>query len=295
MNTIINNIGYFIKEAKTTIKINLMSNILSILSIGLILFFAAATLSGWWMSSHVVEALENEAEINVYFKEGIDKDKIQYMIKNIEVIDGVEDVRLVEENEAYHRMEDILGKEAKVLEYLNENPFSPYIEVGINLESIESIIENLKNIEGIEQIRDNREILDKIRNIAALLETLGYVFIAAVGVSTLIIVSHIIRTGIFENREQINTLLLLGAPDGFIAFPFIIEGLILTLGGGLLASLMAFLSLKYVYSAMTGPLPFIPLPDFQSMGSNLIVIIMFFSTAFGILGSLFGLRSAGSQ
>ncbi|WP_372995540.1 cell division protein FtsX [Lutispora sp.] len=272
-----------------------MSNILSILSIGLILFFAVATISGWWISNQAVEVLEEEAEINVYFAEDIDEDEVDHMMKKIHALTGVEEVSLVDKNEAYHRMEEVLGKEAKVLKYLDENPFSPYIEVQIDLESMDSIIERLKSIEGIEQIRDNREILDKIRNLSSVLKTIGYIFITAVGVSTLIIVSHIIRTGIYENREQINTLILLGAPDGFISFPFLIEGMILTLGGGLLASLLLSLSLRYVYSVMAGPLPLIPLPDMESMGRNLISIIMLLSAVFGLLGSLFGLRSARSR
>lgn len=295
MKTIISNFGYFLKEARTIIKINLMSNILSILSIGLILFFAVATISGWWISNQAVEVLEEEAEINVYFAEDIDEDEVDHMMKKIHALTGVEEVSLVDKNEAYHRMEEVLGNEAKVLKYLDENPFSPYIEVQIDLESMDSIIERLKSIEGIEQIRDNREILDKIRNLSSVLKTIGYIFITAVGVSTLIIVSHIIRTGIYENREQINTLILLGAPDGFISFPFLIEGMILTLGGGLLASLLLSLSLRYVYSVMAGPLPLIPLPDMESMGRNLISIIMLLSAVFGLLGSLFGLRSARSR
>lgn len=295
MKTIISNFGYFLKEARTIIKINLMSNILSILSIGLILFFAVATISGWWISNQAVEVLEEEAEINVYFAEDIDEDEVDHMMKKIHALTGVEEVSLVDKNEAYHRMEEVLGNEAKVLKYLDENPFSPYIEVQIDLESMDSIIERLKSIEGIEQIRDNREILGKIRNLSSVLKTIGYIFITAVGVSTLIIVSHIIRTGIYENREQINTLILLGAPDGFISFPFLIEGMILTLGGGLLASLLLSLSLRYVYSVMAGPLPLIPLPDMESMGRNLISIIMLLSAVFGLLGSLFGLRSARSR
>lgn len=295
MKTIISNFGYFLKEARTIIKINLMSNILSILSIGLILFFAVATISGWWISKQAVEVLEEEAEINVYFAEDIDEDEVDHMMKKIHALTGVEEVSLVDKNEAYHRMEEVLGNEAKVLKYLDENPFSPYIEVQIDLESMDSIIERLKSIEGIEQIRDNREILGKIRNLSSVLKTIGYIFITAVGVSTLIIVSHIIRTGIYENREQINTLILLGAPDGFISFPFLSEGMILTLGGGLLASLLLSLSLRYVYSVMAGPLPLIPLPDMESMGRNLISIIMLLSAVFGLLGSLFGLRSARSR
>jgi len=289
---VLNNMGYFIKEAKTTIKINMMTNILSILSTGLILFFVAIVLSCWWISSEAVEVLQNEAEINVYFAEDMDIDGIENMINRIEELNGVEEATFISKDEAYKRMEEILGKDAKVLEYLDENPFYPFIEVRINLKDMESIIEKLRNIEGIDQIRDNREVLEKLRNITSLLETFGYTFIAAVGVSTLIIVSHIIRTSIYDNKEYIITLRLLGAPEVFISAPFIIEGLILTISGGLIASLLSVFSVKYIYAAMTGPLPFIPLPQLEIVISNLVMIIMFLSLIFGILGSVFGLWSA---
>lgn len=292
MKIVFNNIGYFFKEAKTTIKINMMSNILSILSTGLILFFAAIVLSCWWISNKAVEILQNEAEINVYFEENMDKESIENMVRRIEGLKGVEEAAFISKDEAYKRMEEILGKEAKVLEYLDENPFNPFVEVRINLEDMESIIEELRNIEGIEQIRDNREVLERLKNITLMLETFGYTFMAAVGASTLIIVSHIIRTSIYDNKEHIITLRLLGAPEMFISAPFIIEGLILTVSGGLIASLSSVFTVNYMYAAMAGPLPFIPLPQLEIVISNLVMIIMFLSLIFGILGSGFGLWSA---
>ena len=292
MKFLLNNVGYFFKEAKTTIKVYMMSNILSILSTGLILFFAAIILSCWWISSEAVEALQNEAEINVYYAEDMDEISIENMINTIEELYGVGEARLVSEDEAYKRMEEILGKEAKVLKYLDENPFNSFIELSINLEEMESVIESLRNIDGIDQIRDNREVLEKLRSITSLLETFGYIFIAAVGASTLIIVSHIIRAGIFDNREQIKTLRLLGAPEMFISAPFLIEGLILTISGGLLAIFMSAFSVKYIYTAVTGPLPFIPLPPLEPLIRNLIIMIISLSIAFGILGSSLGLWSA---
>jgi len=222
----------------------------------------------------------------------MDIDGIENMINRIEELNGVEEATFISKDEAYKRMEEILGKEAKVLEYLDENPFNPFVEVRINLEDMESIIEELRNIEGIEQIRDNREVLERLKNITLMLETFGYTFMAAVGASTLIIVSHIIRTSIYDNKEHIITLRLLGAPEMFISAPFIIEGLILTVSGGLIASLSSVFTVNYMYAAMAGPLPFIPLPQLEIVISNLVMIIMFLSLIFGILGSVFGLWSA---
>lgn len=292
MKNILLNIGYFFKEAKTMIKLNLISNILSVFSTSLIFFIFAMIISGWWMSSQVVETIKGEAEINVYYGENIDSSEITQLVNKVKAIEGVREVRVVDEIEAYDRMVEILGKEARVLEFFDDNPFNPFVEVKINLEEIDQILDELGRIAEIDHIRDNREVLDRIHNVAEILKLLGYLVIIAIGISTLVIISHIIRMGIYNNREQINTLRLLGAPEIFIALPFVMEGLLLTLGGGIIASVMATLSLKYAYGQMTGPLPFIPLPPLGELTYGMFIIVISLSTVLGILGSLMGLSSA---
>lgn len=292
MKNFIRNIGYFLKEAKTMIKLNLMSNIFSLVSTGLIFFFLAMVVSGWWVSSQVVEVIQGEAEINVYLEEGIDDEGALLVIEKINEIKGVEEARMVDEGEAYDRMVEILGEEAQVLESFDENPFSAFIEVKIHLEEINTVLEKIFLVTGIQHIRDNREVLDRISNLAGILKVIGYLVVTAVGISTLVIISHIIRQGIYNNKDQINTLRLLGAPESFIAFPFLLEGLLLTLGGGILAVVLSVFSLKYFYVQMTGPLPFIPLPPIGTLTPALILLIITLSGALGIVGSLLGLSSA---
>lgn len=274
------------------IKLNLMSNIFSLVSTGLIFFFLAMVVSGWWVSSQVVEVIQGEAEINVYLEEGIDDEGALLVIEKINEIKGVEEARMVDEGEAYDRMVEILGEEAQVLESFDENPFSAFIEVKIHLEEINTVLEKLFLVTGIQHIRDNREVLDRISNLAGILKVIGYLVVTAVGISTLVIISHIIRQGIYNNKDQINTLRLLGAPEGFIAFPFLLEGLLLTLGGGILAVVLSVFSLKYFYVQMAGPLPFIPLPPIGTLIPALILLIITLSGTLGIVGSLLGLSSA---
>jgi cell division transport system permease protein len=292
MRKIFNNRGYFIKEAVTALRINLMSNIFSILSIGLIFFLLTMVASGWWASSKVVDAIQGEAEISVYFKEGIKDASVYEMLNKIKAIDGVREVRLVDENEAYDRMVKILGKEASVLKYLEDNPFSSFIEVKIHIEKMDSVLEKVQTIADVEQVRDNREVLERLKNLSGMLKLIGYVFVIAVSTCTLLIVSHIIRMGIYNNREQINTLRLLGAPEYFIALPFFLDGLMMTISGGILCLLMAVGSMKSIYSRMTGPLPFIPLPSLDQLIWGNIVLIIFISITLGVIGSFIGMKTA---
>lgn len=292
MKNIIYNIGYFIKETKIIFKLSFLSNILSLFSIGLILFILSLVISGWWISTEVIALVHNEAEINVYTDESIDNNNLLQVMEKINEIDGILETRVVEEEEAYKRMVDVLGEDAKVLEFFDDNPFSSFIEIKIDIDRMEYIYKELKVIPKIKYIRDNKEVLERLRSITRTFRILGTLFIFAVGVATIVIISHIIRQGIYNNKEDINTLRLLGASEIFISFPFLMVGLALTIGGGILAALMLYIVLLQTYTQMAGPLPFIPLPPLQSMAQNLIIIILFISIILGLIGCLIGLSSS---
>ena len=282
------NSGYFLKEVKKIIGINLLSNIATFFSIALMLFILTMVISGWWISGDVIKAIQGEAEISVYYNEGSDT---EILIKSIKSVDGVYEALLVEEGEAYERMEGILGKEAKVLEYFDDNPFSSFIEVKIDLNKINSVLNELKNLDEIEHIRDNQDVLTRLRNISEIFNFLGSLIISAAGITTLVIVFHIIKLGIHSNKEQINTLRLLGATEGFIGFPFILEGLLITLVGGLIAISLSGFILRHIYAQIAGPLPFIPLPPLAGLLGKLRILIMTVSGVLGLMGSLSGLFS----
>lgn len=292
MKNILYNLGYFLKEVKTIIRLNALSNFFSFLSTALIFFILATVISGWWVSSQVVEAIQGEAEISVYYEEGIGNDGAIQLVDKFKSIEGVREARLVDEDEAYMRMVEILGKDALVLEYFDENPFSSFIEVKIHIEEMSSILNKLGAISGIEHVRDNREVLERLQGIARALSLIGYLVVTAVGITTLVIIAHIIRMGIYDNKEQINTLRLMGASEVFIGFPFLLEGLVLTLGGGILASVLEAFTIKYIYARMAGPLPFIPLPSQEVLVSGLFILVISLSVILGVLGSIFGLSSA---
>lgn len=289
------NIGYFIKEARTIFRVDLLSNVFSVISIGLIFFILSMIFSGWWITDQVIEVLQKEAEINVYFNEKIEDKDISILLEDIKKIQGVREVDLVNQEESYGRMVEILGKEARMLELFDDNPFTAFIEVKIQIGEVDTILSDLEVITNIEHIRDNKQVIDRLESIIGILKVLGVLVIAAVGISTLVVVSHIIRQGIYNNREQINTLKLLGAPESFIGFPFLLEGMFLTLGGGIIAAGLVSLTIYYGYSKIGAGIPFIPLPSSHDLIFGMVILILGVSTMLGILGSLFGLSSAKSN
>ncbi len=292
MKNIFYNWKYFLGEVKTSIRINLITNLFSLICIGLIFFILAIVVSGWWVSGNVVEAIQKEAEISVYYSDSLSKYEGLQLAERISYVQGVRNAEIITEQEAHSRMVKILGSEAHILEVFDDSPFTSFIEVNIDLDKTEVILEELNLISGIEHIRDNREVLTQLQQIVQVLSLIGYLGIIAVSSSTLIITSHIIRLGIYSRREQINTLRLLGAPEFFIAFPFLLEGLIISLSGGITAVILIIGSIKFIYSHISSALIFIPLLPAERLILGLSVLTLSLSMIFGIIGSSIGFLAA---
>lgn len=284
------NMSYFIKEAARIIRSNKLSNLFSFIGTTLILFLLALVIGIWGISSQMTEMLKDEAEINAYFKKDIAD--TGELLESIKQIDGVLEVRLVSEEEARSRMERILGEDSEILNLFEENPFEAYFEVKIDLDKTDSVFSRISSLNGIDYVRENREVLEQIERITKAIKVLGYLVIAAVSITTLVIISHMIRQGIYQNHEQIKTLVLLGAPDNFINFPYVLVGFLLTFGGGIAAAVFISILINQGYSRFGGSLPFIPLPPKKQLVYGLSLFLLSVSAALGILGSLFGVSTS---
>lgn len=289
------NIGYFFREAGKVIWMNRVSNFFSLIGTILVLFLFGLVVTGWRVSDRFVEMLQQEAEISAYFEDNINTDQADELVQVIRTLDGVWDAKYIDSAEARVRMEEILGDEAYILELYEENPFEAFIEVHIDLDSIDNVIDQLKQLKGIAYVRENRDILQQLQDITGVLEVLMLIMITAVGITTMVILSHMIRQAIYQNKEHIYTLRLLGAPDRFIGFPYLLVGLCLTLLGGGLAALCITVLLREGYNRMGGILPFIPLPSLQELAIWPVLAIMGFSIVLGLLGSIFGISSANRE
>ena len=288
MKTFFYNLGYFIKEAFNTVRFNLLSNLISVIGTGLILFLLGLVVTVGTIGNRFIKVLSQEAEISVYYEQGTDADQL---VSSIKALDGVMEARLVSESEAEDRMKEMLGEESDILELFDQNPFEAFIEVRINLESMDLVLAEIGRLDNISYVRDNRSVLEQLQGIINGLKILGYLIIIAVGVTTLIIISHMIRQGIYNNRDHINTLRLLGAPGAFIGFPFLLTGLFLTLFGGGLAMGLLIPLIRRGYNMLGGSLPFIPLPSENKLMNNVLLLILVGSVFLGLTGSIFGLFS----
>jgi cell division transport system permease protein len=95
-----------------------------------------------------------------------------------------------------------------------------------------------------------------------------------------------VRITVFARREEIGIMRLVGATDGFVQRPFLLEGLASGLMGGLLAAGLTWTTYKLLGSTMF---------SVEWLPGQWIVLTVLAGTAFGLLSSLIAVRRHLSQ
>ncbi len=279
-------LGYFFSEVAISFKKHKTSHFVSIISICLIFVLLGLIIGGWWTTRELISIVEKEGEVSVFFNENMNDHEIETLRHQIEIKESVTEVHYIDEEAAWDRMSDLLGEEAGILEYFEENPLSPFLEVSIPGDQIDQTRQAISNMEGVEYTRSNRDILMQLQSLLQTIVFAGSLVGVLSMLTTIIITSHIVRLGMLAREQEIITLRLLGASKWFVASPFLLEAIILGSVGGVLASGMLLYAVPVFGNYLSQAMPFIPLPAWDIFLYVLLPLIPVTGAVFALLGSL---------
>ena len=254
---------------------------LSILSITTIAFSLYVVGLFGLVALNLREALrgvEQRVEVVAYLLRGTPPEPIAQASEDIAAFPEVQRVTFVSEDEALTRARAELVEFRDAYRDLTVNPLPASLEIQLKDGSRDAVhaqlvAERLRGIGFIDDVRYGREWvekLDRLRNIGGLVGmSIGLAF-AAVAV---VIIGVTIRITVLQRAREIAIMRLVGATRGFIRGPFLLEGALKGLLGGILAVAMCFAS--YLL--------------FRNQSQLATSGIVFFKTPQMLLGILFGI------
>jgi cell division transport system permease protein len=184
--------------------------------------------------------LEERVEIVVYLRRGTPIETATLAIADIETFHEVAGAIYVSEEEALGRARRQLTEFQGVFADLRANPLPASIEVRLkpgfrSAAHVNTVAERLRGFRFAEDIRYGREWiqkLDRLRDVAALV---GLTVGAAFAIASVIIIGTTIRMGVLHRSREIAIMRLVGATDGFVRRPFLLEGALKGALGGVAA------------------------------------------------------------
>jgi len=185
-----------------------------------------------------------DVQMTVYLEDGVTPARAQKVAAALAKLPGVVGVRTVDAHEAWTRLRRSLGARADLLDGVEEGFLPSSIEVALKPGVAEVLrahpaFERLRHTAGVEDVELMGSWAARLRDIEHLLSVGGWAVAALVLCACLYIVGSTIRLGVFARRDEIEIWKLVGATNGFVKAPFLVEGgLQGALGTGLAVALL---------------------------------------------------------
>lgn len=289
----ISTLKYFSIDAFKSLKRNKTLSIASIVTVALTLFMFGIFLITMLNANKLVKNVESKLEVQVFLKDGIstsDKNDIEETVKNI---NGVVEVSYETKEQALEKYKEQLGEKNQGLlqGFDKENPLpESYIVKVKSSEIVEVVVTNTEKKPGVEEVVANRELVDRI---AALTKGIKWVGTAALIILTpisLLLIGNTIKLAVYSRKREIGIMKFVGATDGFIRWPFIIEGIVIGLIGSLISGLLLHYSYNFIYHKLSASIPMLNLVSSTYILGNVLWIFVLSGIIIGAVGSIISIR-----
>jgi cell division transport system permease protein len=158
------------------------------------------------------------------------------------------------------------------------------------LETGPALVARLSRLPGVDEVDYGQEWIGRANRFFRLVETILFGLCLLLAVAAIFVIGNTIRLIIMNRREEIEILNLLGASPGFIASPYLLEGLIQGLGGGVVAMILAFLAYRIGIVPLFQTFGFIGDINLSFLSINTSLGVVMAGGVTGLLGSGLSVR-----
>jgi cell division transport system permease protein len=218
---------------------------LSLLVIGLFGLVTSNIQSG-------LNQLESRVEVVAFLRDDADYNAVRIAQQDIDKLPEVRESRYISRAQAFEIAKQELPEFRTIFAGLDRNPLPASLEIALHPgqrgpEAVKRVADRLSAYQFVEQVSYGQDwlgtvyLLRRVATAASMVLGIAFALVAA------LIIGAAVRMAIFARRDEILIMRMVGATDGFVRRPFLIEGL----GTGLIGGIMAVLGTYVIYNFLT--------------------------------------------
>jgi len=288
-----------IKEGWVSFKRNTWLTVATVGVLSLSLFVIGNTLFVGMSAHEIIENIEKNVNISIYFKNSVEESRIMEIKKEIEKRPELASVEYISKESALEKFsKDNEGNEVilDAIDEIGDNPlFSSLVLTATDQVHYDLLVKYLENNfqEEIDRINygKNKAVIEKLGRSTAMVQRVGMAIgIVFILIATLVTFSAV-RMSLYTRKKEFDIMRLVGASNIYIRTPFIVEGIMY----GLVASIIAIVFIALVdYGGIPMAQGVIPKDEMVRFYCESIwkigVIIVFAGVFIGVFSSFISIR-----
>lgn len=286
-------IWFTLKQGIKNIKRNLMFSIASIITMAACIFLVGIFYSIVNNVNNIARKVEQEVPITVFFDEGTTQEEMEAVGALIAARPEVAKIEFESAEEAWENFKEQYFQGSEAAEgFKDDNPLVNSANYHVYMNQIEKQNELVAYIQGLDHVREINQSEQAAKTLGSFNKLVSYASIAIIAVLLLIsifLISNTVSVGISVRKEEIGIMKLIGATDGFVRSPFVLEGIVL----GVIGASIPLVALYFMYNSavqyilskfnvLTGVVEFIPVGQIYQ---TLLPIGVGLGIGIGLIGS----------
>ncbi len=292
---------YFLKESLTGFTRNLSTTLGSIITIFLSLLIIGIFLVGGLIIDNTVKSVESKVSITAYISDDASQSDIDSVESAIRSMNGVQSVSFTTKEQALENFSKSMNSSDIVDQLDGMNPLPASIDVELSdpqmVEQIASQIESNSTFAKIcdeddpsKSIKYGQSSVERLFDLTNYIRYIGIALIALLIFIALVFINNTIRLAILARRKEIAIMRLVGASNGFIRGPFLMEGAMHAVIGSVLAIVVIELLRRLALPRVSGTLAWLPIDLPISSYLLIYVALVVAGLIIAAIGSFFAMR-----
>lgn len=230
----------------------------------------------------LITEAEQDNEILAYVEEDLDDATARSIGTEINRLDNVLQSTFVSRDEALADYREKMESEQDILEGIDENPLRHRYRVFLkDISLMGETVEQLRGISGVADVRARLDISEGFMAARQIIGGVALVIIVVLLAISIFIIANTVKLATFDRRDEIAIMKMVGATNGFIRFPFLIEGMILGLLGAIIAFFLQWGVYEYIVTIVVGAVRAVQMVKFEAVWLPTAL-------SFGVIGLLIG-------
>lgn len=201
-------------------------------------------------------SVEESVQIHVKIYDNFNSEEpLGIIYTQISEIEGVLDVEYSSKEDELDKLIATYGEDGKIFESYRGpgNPLrAAYLVKTVEGSDIADIAREIGYIIGIEKVSYGGTGTVQLMNMLDYIRTVGYILVIGLSIVAVFLISNTIKLSISSRVKEIAIMRTVGAKNGFIRMPFVIEGILIGIAGSILPILVATVGYIYLYEALGG-------------------------------------------
>lgn len=240
-------LGYIVKEGLAGFSRARLASFTSIFSLFIAVLLLGVLARVSYNGYEVAQNLKKSIDVEVFLVD-LDDRTTDELASSLEKKELVQEVSYISKDSAAAIFEKEFGSGGSSLAELNFLPASFRLKIDPNskISQVDSLVQVIQRYRGVEEVRFNQKLLQLMESRFKTVATIGGGLGLLILLAALILVFNTIRLTIYAKRGLIKAMKLVGATNGFIRRPFVVEGVIQGFIAGLLAVVTIYVGFQYV-------------------------------------------------